>query len=89
MQERKKVGILIFDDVEVLDYCGPYEVSARFIEKIRIEAAVKLLEETRHALETIARECGFQSGEHFRLAFVRCFKITPGEYRDRFWTGTD
>lgn len=62
---------------------------ARFIEKIRLEAAVKLLEETRHALETIARECGFQSGEHFRLAFVRCFKITPGEYRDRFWTGTD
>ncbi len=62
---------------------------ARFIEKIRLESAVKLLEETRHALETIAGECGFQSGEHFRLAFVRCFKITPGEYRDRFWTGTD
>ena len=62
---------------------------ARFIEKIRLEAAVKSLEETHQALETIARECGFQSGEHFRLAFVRCFKITPGEYRDRFWTGAD
>ena len=62
---------------------------ARFIEKIRLEVAVKSLEETRQALETIARECGFQSGEHFRLAFVRCFKITPGEYRDRFWTGAD
>lgn len=62
---------------------------ARFIERIRLEAAVKRLEETHHALETIARECGFQSGEHFRLSFVRCFKITPGEYRDRFWTGTD
>jgi transcriptional regulator GlxA family with amidase domain len=24
--ERKQVGILIFDDVEVLDFCGPYEV---------------------------------------------------------------
>ncbi|MEJ2766112.1 DJ-1/PfpI family protein [Photobacterium sp. MCCC 1A19761] len=24
--DRKKVGILIFDDVEVLDYCGPFEV---------------------------------------------------------------
>ncbi len=62
---------------------------ARFIEKIRLEAAVKSLEETHQALETIARECGFQSGEHFRLVFVRCFKITPGEYRDRFWTGAD
>jgi transcriptional regulator GlxA family with amidase domain len=61
---------------------------ARYMEKIRLEAAVKLLEETHQALETIAGECGFQSGEHFRLAFVRCFKITPGEYRDRFWIGT-
>lgn len=26
MQDRKMVGILIFDDVEALDYCGPYEV---------------------------------------------------------------
>jgi transcriptional regulator GlxA family with amidase domain len=24
--ERKRVGILIFSDVEVLDFCGPYEV---------------------------------------------------------------
>lgn len=24
--ERKRVGILIFDDVEVLDFCGPFEV---------------------------------------------------------------
>ncbi len=62
---------------------------ARFIERIRLEAAVKYLEETHHALETIARECGFQSGEHFRQAFVRSFRITPGEYRDRFCSGTD
>jgi putative intracellular protease/amidase len=24
--ERRRVGILVFDDVEVLDYCGPFEV---------------------------------------------------------------
>lgn len=24
--ERKRVGILVFDDVEVLDFCGPFEV---------------------------------------------------------------
>lgn len=23
---RKKIGIIIFNDVEVLDYCGPFEV---------------------------------------------------------------
>lgn len=39
MQERKKVGILIFDDVEVLDFCGPYEVfcSVRLNEERRRE----------------------------------------------------
>jgi hypothetical protein len=24
--ERKTVGIVIFDDIEVLDFCGPFEV---------------------------------------------------------------
>lgn len=60
---------------------------AHFIEGIRLEAAVKHLEETALALETIARECGFQSGEHFRQAFARRFGITPGQYRDRFRSG--
>lgn len=38
--ERKKVGILIFDDVEVLDYCGPFEVfsTTRLSEEQRREA---------------------------------------------------
>jgi transcriptional regulator GlxA family with amidase domain len=26
MMERRRVGILVFPDVEVLDFCGPYEV---------------------------------------------------------------
>jgi len=26
MTQRKRLGILIFDDVEVLDFCGPFEV---------------------------------------------------------------
>ena len=25
-QKRRRVGVLIFDDVEVLDFCGPFEV---------------------------------------------------------------
>ncbi len=24
--ERKRVGIVLFDDIEVLDFCGPFEV---------------------------------------------------------------
>lgn len=31
--DRKRVGILVFDDVEVLDFCGPFEVfsATRFV----------------------------------------------------------
>src|SRR5258706_329479 len=28
MRKTRNVGILIFDDVEVLDFCGPFEVFA-------------------------------------------------------------
>jgi hypothetical protein len=37
--ERKRVGILVFDDVEVLDFCGPLEVFsiARLDETRRLE----------------------------------------------------
>jgi len=24
--ERKRVGIVLFEDIEVLDFCGPFEV---------------------------------------------------------------
>lgn len=37
--ERKRVGILLFNDVEVLDFCGPYEVftATRLSEEHRRE----------------------------------------------------
>lgn len=60
---------------------------ADFVERVRLETAVKFLEETDRTLDTIARECGFQSGEHFRLTFTRRFGITPGQYRHRFRSG--
>jgi transcriptional regulator GlxA family with amidase domain len=37
--ERKRVGIVLFDDIEVLDFCGPFEVfsAARINEERRRE----------------------------------------------------
>lgn len=37
--ERRNVGIVIFDNVEVLDFCGPFEVFAiaRLNEERRLE----------------------------------------------------
>lgn len=56
--ERKQVGILIFKDVEVLDFCGPFEVfSATRVneEKRREEASpfnVFLVSETKDLIAT-------------------------------------
>jgi transcriptional regulator GlxA family with amidase domain len=37
--ERKRVGIVVFDDIEVLDFCGPFEVfcAVRLNEEMRRE----------------------------------------------------
>ena len=37
--KKKRVGIVVFDDVEVLDFCGPFEVfsAARLDEERRRE----------------------------------------------------
>ena len=37
--ERRRVGILVFDDIEVLDFCGPFEVFsvARLDEARRLQ----------------------------------------------------
>lgn len=56
--QRTTVGILIFDDVEVLDYCGPYEVfcSVRLDEERRREELspfqVLLVAETGDVIRT-------------------------------------
>lgn len=57
---------------------------ARYIELIRIEQAMQLLEDIHRPLAGIATECGFTSTEQLRRAFQRNFGINPLEYRERF-----
>jgi transcriptional regulator GlxA family with amidase domain len=59
---------------------------ARFVEKIRVEAARRRLEESPHGVEHIAAECGFGSAESMRRAFLRTVRVTPSAYRSRFRT---
>jgi transcriptional regulator GlxA family with amidase domain len=56
----------------------------RYVERIRVEAARRQLEETREGVEGIARACGFGSGETMRRAFLRTLHVGPGVYRNRF-----
>jgi len=57
---------------------------ARYLDRIRLERAIRHLEETSHRIETIALESGFASAEQLRRAFQRRMGITPLAYRERF-----
>ena len=55
-----------------------------YVERVRIEAAQRALAEGDDPVETIARQCGFGTGETLRRAFHRHARIAPSDYRDRF-----
>lgn len=57
---------------------------ARYVERIRVETARRLLEDTADGVEAIARACGFGTGETMRRAFLRVLRTSPTEYRRRF-----
>lgn len=54
---------------------------AKFIEKVRVEAACKYLEETDKPLEEIARVCGLGGLVSMRRLYLRHVMVTPSEYR--------
>jgi transcriptional regulator GlxA family with amidase domain len=57
---------------------------ARHVERVRLEAARRRLEDTSEPLATIASRCGFASAEVMRRAFLRTLHVGPAEYRRRF-----
>lgn len=57
---------------------------ARMVEKIRVEAVRRFLEETDMPIKQIASACGFGQEERLRRAFARQVGTTPAEYRARF-----
>jgi transcriptional regulator GlxA family with amidase domain len=58
----------------------------RFVERVRVEAARRLLEETSRGIPDVAVTCGFGSLETMRLAFRRALGVNPKGYRSRFHT---
>jgi transcriptional regulator GlxA family with amidase domain len=57
---------------------------ARFVERIRVEAAREQLERATTPIETVAHSCGFGSPETMRRAFLRVLGVAPSDYRARF-----
>jgi transcriptional regulator GlxA family with amidase domain len=56
----------------------------QFVEKVRIEAARRRLEESPQGVKAIAADCGFGSADTMRRAFLRTLRVAPLAYRDRF-----
>ncbi|MEV6670454.1 GlxA family transcriptional regulator [Streptomyces sp. NPDC051162] len=56
----------------------------RYVDRVRLEAARRLLEDTADGVETVARACGYGTPEAMRRAFVRSLGASPAEYRRRF-----
>ena len=57
---------------------------ARAIERLRVEAARRLLSESGLPVKRISQRCGFGSEETMRRSFLRLLTVTPQEYRTRF-----
>ncbi|NUK03260.1 DJ-1/PfpI family protein [Streptomyces lunaelactis] len=56
----------------------------RYVERVRLEQARRLLEDTPDGVEEISRACGYGTPEAMRRAFVKVLGSAPAEYRRRF-----
>jgi transcriptional regulator GlxA family with amidase domain len=60
------------------------ETPARYVERVRVEAARTELEATTVSLDVIATNCGLGTAESLRRAFQRRVGVAPDAYRRRF-----
>ncbi len=56
----------------------------RYVERTRLEAARRHLEDTAEGIEQTARTCGYRTPEAMRRAFIAALGVGPAEYRRRF-----
>ena len=60
------------------------QTPARAVQRLRVEAARRLLATTRWPVKRIAQRCGFGSEETLRRSLLRQAQTTPRDYRARF-----
>lgn len=56
----------------------------RYVERVRVEHARRLLEEGTEGIAQISRACGYGTPEALRRAFLKTLGQSPAEYRRRF-----
>ncbi|HAP74843.1 MAG TPA: AraC family transcriptional regulator [Acidimicrobiaceae bacterium] len=60
------------------------EPPARYVERVRVEAARRELESTDDTVDVVAARCGFGTAETLRRSFHRRLGVAPDTYRRRF-----
>jgi transcriptional regulator GlxA family with amidase domain len=65
------------------------ETPSRFVERTRLEAARRELEETTDTLDVVATRCGLGSAETLRRVFQKRIGVAPDAYRRRFRAAPD
>ena len=60
---------------------------ARYVERVRLEAASALLAQPQASVATVARLCGFGHPENLRRAFHKHLAISPQAFAERFGAG--
>lgn len=61
---------------------------ADYVERVRVEVARRLLEQTSLRLDDVAAACGFGSQDTLRRSFQRRLNVAPSDYRARFRTAS-
>lgn len=60
------------------------ETPRDYVERIRLDEAKRLIEDTDMLGQAVAKRCGFGTVHSLRRAFVRRLGVTPQQYRARF-----
>lgn len=60
------------------------ETPLGYLQKLRVEAAKKLLESSDSAVDQISLQVGYADHNHFRKLFKRHTTLTPSNYRERY-----
>ena len=56
----------------------------QYVERLRVEAAQRLIDSSSIGLKAVADACGFGSADAMRRVFLRVIGITAGDYARRF-----
>jgi transcriptional regulator GlxA family with amidase domain len=59
---------------------------AAYVERVRVETARRLLEQSARSVDEVASAAGFGTSAALRRAFARKVSLNPREYRARFGT---